>query len=373
MNNGVFISYRRAPAAFIARAVYQDLKQHGYDVFLDVQSIDSGAFTLIIERQIRLRRFFVLILTPETLNRCQQVDDMMRREIMLAFESQRVIIPFATDTFDWGDIQRYLPPELHGLALMNSVPKVSHEWFEAAMERLRTRHLKLPEYETDLTTPPYEKATTSSQQPAPPAPKRERPPAPQPEPSEEAVPEQEETLIGAVVPQEPVLEVPAVTMDELTAEALTQRAASLRQQGDFAGALHYLEQALALRPDYPSAWLQRGLVRLAQNENSASIPDFEEALRLNNQLADAYGGLVMAYLTLGQADQAQKPLTAGLEVAPTDAGLLFLKAHVEHLTGRKKDALVTMQRVHELNPDYPTAAATLAQWRKELGWRRWLG
>ncbi|MFQ3674264.1 MAG: tetratricopeptide repeat protein [Aggregatilineales bacterium] len=366
MNNGVFISYRRAPAAFIARAVYQDLKQHGYDVFLDVQSIDSGAFTIIIERQIRLRRFFVLILTQETLNRCQQVDDMMRREIMLAFESQRVIIPFATDTFDWGDIQRYLPPELHGLALMNSVPKVSHEWFEAAMERLRTRHLKLPEYETGEMAAP-------SQQPAPPAPKRERPPAPQPEPFEEAVPEQEETMIGAVVPEELMLEVPAVTMDELTAEALTQRAASLRQQGDWAGALHWLEQALALRPDYASAWLQRGLVRLAQDDNAGSIPDFQQALALNAQLADAYGGLAMAHMALGQADQAQKPLTAGLQVAPNDAGLLFIKAHLEHLTGAKKDALATMQRVHELNPDYPTAAATLAQWRKELGWRRWFG
>lgn len=365
MNNGVFISYRRAPAAFIARAVYQDLKQHGYDAFLDVQSIDSGAFTVIIERQIRSRRFFVLILTPETLNRCQQVDDMVRREIMLAFESQRVIIPFATDTFDWGDIQRYLPPELHGLALMNSVPKVSHEWFEAAMERLRTRHLKLPEYETDEASAGSEPKASASQ--------RERAPAPPPAPKTSAreldeFGELEAAVPGAVAPLPEVL---AVTMDELTAEALTQRAASLRQQGDLAGALHWLEQALALRPDYASPWLQRGLVRLAQDDDAGSIPDFQQALALNDQLADAYGGLAMAHMALGQADQAQGALMAGLGVAPNDAGLLFIKAHLEHLKGAKKDALATMQRVHELNPDYPTAAATLDQWQKELGWRRW--
>jgi tetratricopeptide (TPR) repeat protein len=367
MSNGVFISYRRAPAAFIARAVYQDLKQHGYDVFLDVQSIDSGAFTVIIERQIRSRRFFVLILTPETLNRCQQVDDMVRREIMLAFESQRVIIPFATDTFDWGDIQRYLPPELHGLALMNSVPKVSHEWFEAAMERLRTRHLKLPEYETDDKSASREEAKTSASQ-------RERAPVPQPA-AKTSAHEVDEYALEVAVPSAvvPTPEVPAVTMDELTAEALTQRAASLRQQGDLAGALQWLEQALALRPDYASAWLQRGLVRLAQDDDAGSIPDFQQALRLNDQLVDAYGGLAMAHMALGQADQAQRPLRAGLAAAPNDAGLLFIKAHLEHLAGAKKDALATMQRVHELNPDYPTVAATLAQWQKELGWRRWLG
>gem|GEM_PF-6547156 len=44
----VFISYRRAPARFLARAIYQDLRAHDFDVFLDVDSIDSGDFDRII-------------------------------------------------------------------------------------------------------------------------------------------------------------------------------------------------------------------------------------------------------------------------------------------------------------------------------------
>lgn len=38
---------------------------------------------------------------------------------------------------------------------------------------------------------------------------------------------------------------------------------------------------------------------------------------------------------------------------------------------QNKDALAAMQRVYELNPEYPTAVATLDQWQKELSGRRW--
>ena len=38
----VFISYRRKPASFIARAIFMDLRAHGYDVFMDVEDIDAG-------------------------------------------------------------------------------------------------------------------------------------------------------------------------------------------------------------------------------------------------------------------------------------------------------------------------------------------
>jgi hypothetical protein len=54
----VFLSYRRNVSAFIARAVFLDLRQHGYDVFMDVESIDSGQFDMIILNQIAARGHF---------------------------------------------------------------------------------------------------------------------------------------------------------------------------------------------------------------------------------------------------------------------------------------------------------------------------
>jgi len=68
-HNTVFISYRRSVSAYIARAIYYDLKQNGYDVFMDVESIDSGQFDTIILRQIEARAHFLIICTPGTFER----------------------------------------------------------------------------------------------------------------------------------------------------------------------------------------------------------------------------------------------------------------------------------------------------------------
>ena len=53
----VFISYRRTNT-FHARAVHQALCGRGYDVFLDVESISSGAFEQVILTADRRPRAF---------------------------------------------------------------------------------------------------------------------------------------------------------------------------------------------------------------------------------------------------------------------------------------------------------------------------
>src|SRR5258706_7557948 len=99
IGNSVFISYRRDTSAFIARAVFQDLRAHSIDVFMDVESIDSGQFDSVILNQIASRPYFLLILTPGTLERCNEPNDWLRREIEHAMSLQRMIVPLTTPKF----------------------------------------------------------------------------------------------------------------------------------------------------------------------------------------------------------------------------------------------------------------------------------
>jgi hypothetical protein len=62
MDNRAFISYRRDLSAFMARAVFQDLRTNGIDVFMDVESIDAGQFDRIILHQIAARPYSLLSL-----------------------------------------------------------------------------------------------------------------------------------------------------------------------------------------------------------------------------------------------------------------------------------------------------------------------
>jgi hypothetical protein len=51
----VFISYRRTDESW-ALAIFQDLTQHGYDVFIDYDGIASGNFEIAILENITERR-----------------------------------------------------------------------------------------------------------------------------------------------------------------------------------------------------------------------------------------------------------------------------------------------------------------------------
>lgn len=138
----VFISYRRKVAWEIARAVFQDLRANGYDVFMDVESIDSGNFEQIIFSQIEARAHFLIILTAGTVNRYAEENDMMRREIEYAIGQGRNIVPVMISSFKFNKrTLKYFTGNLAGIPKLNGVP-VPPEYFEEAMTRLRTRFLK---------------------------------------------------------------------------------------------------------------------------------------------------------------------------------------------------------------------------------------
>ena len=97
----VFISYRRTDEAW-GLAVFQDLTQHGYDVFIDYDGIASGNFETVILENIKARAHFLVLLTPTALERCSDPEDWMRREIEAALDNQRNIVPLMLAGFDFG-------------------------------------------------------------------------------------------------------------------------------------------------------------------------------------------------------------------------------------------------------------------------------
>ena len=245
----VFLSYRRNVSSFIARAVFQDLHQHGYDVFMDVESIDSGQFDTIILAQIEARAHFVVILTHGTLEGCQELDDWLRREIEYAMELRRNIVPVLVNGFSFDDTTyTYLTGRLRDLPRYSG-PTLFHDYFDAAMERLRTRFLKQP-VEGSITPPPQQDAPVVQQK------------------------------IETVARQ------PAPTQQELSAEYYFNRGRAQDDKSEEEIA-DYTE-AIRLNPQHASAYYNRGLARAGQGDQAGAITDYTEAIRLNPQHANAY-------------------------------------------------------------------------------------
>ena len=149
----VFISYRRAISKHLARSIYQDLKMNGWDVFLDVNTIDSGDFDRIILNQIGARAHFILIISPGSLERCANSDDWVLREIQEAVRLERNIVPIIEEGADFDHEMGYLPADVRAIVSKKNALPLHHFYFDAAVEMLRTRFLKTPEYIT-ITTPP---------------------------------------------------------------------------------------------------------------------------------------------------------------------------------------------------------------------------
>jgi TIR domain len=158
----VFLSYRREVSWTLAHAVRGELVPHGFDVFLDTQSIDSGEFERVILREIESRAHFLVLLEPQSLDRIAEPGDWLRREIAHALAHRRNIVPLLAN----GALlprAADLPADVARLPSFNAV-SVPHEYFTAAMQRLRERFLRPPDPLpfTDLPAPVWRRAQPSA-------------------------------------------------------------------------------------------------------------------------------------------------------------------------------------------------------------------
>jgi hypothetical protein len=140
----VFISYRRQLSWRLAQLVCNDLIKHRFNTFMDLKNLDSGEFPQAILSQIETREHFVVLLEPGSLDRIGDDGDWLRREIAHALAHDRNVVPVTADGFKFGR-DLVLPPDLARLPSFTAlrIPK-EQEYFEGAMEQLRTRFLKRP-------------------------------------------------------------------------------------------------------------------------------------------------------------------------------------------------------------------------------------
>ena len=111
--NDIFISYRRDGGFYLAAFLRKYLEENGKHVFLDLENLTLGKFDEQILEAIPKCDYMLVLLTVDsngvnTLEKCGDNDDWVRKEIMRAFESHKkktgkygkpVIIPVMVDDY----------------------------------------------------------------------------------------------------------------------------------------------------------------------------------------------------------------------------------------------------------------------------------
>src|SRR5262245_1256839 len=363
VTNNAFISYRREASAMVARAVFQDLRAYGVDVFMDVESIGSGRFDAILKHQIAARPYFLLILTPRALDRCIQPGDWVFREIEHALDTQRVIVPIVTPEFSRDDISRYLSGRLgEALAPLNTVNLV-HEYWEAAMEKLRCRFLVAIELPT--IAPPSDVRQESARitelvAQAPPV-------------SDAQMLLQKHLEAGwaksKIDPQAAIAEFEkALQLAPDNGEAFAGRGVSRLEGGDPTAARADLDQAIRLVPDSADFHLIRARMRLAQGDDESEelVRDIDEAVRLDPENAESRQVRGMLAASRDDYASAIADLTKVIELGKRDASSYKRRGKIHYLSGDAASALADFNEALRLQPEFPEASYFRGRIRCEL-------
>jgi tetratricopeptide (TPR) repeat protein len=226
----VFISYRRTNVPW-ALAIYQNLTMHGYDVFFDFQSIDSGNFEKVIIENIKARAHFIVILTPSALERCKEPNDWFRREIETAMNEKRNIIPLMLESFDFGSplVTQALTGKLATLNRYNGL-RVPAEYFFEAMEKLRQRYLSVAL--SDISLPLLNAETRE-------------------------ITETQKSVASEAAP---------VNTEQLTAQEWFERGYVFGENNNFDEAIRCYTEAIRLKPNLAESYNNRGNARYYAND-----------------------------------------------------------------------------------------------------------
>ena len=131
-----FISYRREQGSEVARIVQGEMARRGVSCFLDVKDLKAEHFGNRLLKEIELAPNFILVLSPNSLDRCSNHDDWLRREIAHALKHHKNIVPLMLNNFLFPPTEQ-LPEEIRGIERHNGVT-YSHEYFEATFDKLQS-------------------------------------------------------------------------------------------------------------------------------------------------------------------------------------------------------------------------------------------
>ena len=329
----VFISYRRTNFPW-ALSIYQDLTFHGYDVFFDYQSIDSGNFEKVIIENIKARAHFIIILTPSALENCKKTGDWLRREIETAIDEKRNIVPIMLEGFDFGSpaVKEALIGKLACLSSYNGLP-VPEAYALEAMDRLRERYLKIAL--SDVALPELQAKV------------------------------QEITNIQ----KEAANEAAPVREEQLTAQTWFERGYVFQNDKNFTEAFRCYSEAINLDPNLNAAYNNLGVLLFGQERFAEAEEVFRQAIAKDPNYAAYYYNLgnLLSDKKLERFAEAEEAYRQAIAKDPDDAaaysnlGILLKKLE------RYEAAEAAYRQAIAKDPDYAAAYNNLALLLRQVG------
>jgi tetratricopeptide (TPR) repeat protein len=357
----VFLSYRRTNFPW-ARAIYENLTQHGFDVFFDFEGISSGDFEQVILENIGARAHFIVLLTPSALERCNEPQDWLRREIEAALADGRNIVPLFLEGFSFGStgIGNQLTGALGELRKYNWL-NVPPDYFDEAMEHLRTRYLNIPL--TAVLRPASAEARRSAAQQnaaANAAPKVQK--------QELSARQWLERGLSASDPDEKLrCYSQSIELNPEFADAFVCLGVVQLLEDNYDGAVTDFTEAIRLKPDFALAFLNRGIARRNKGDLDGALQDYDEAIRLKPDTNNAFAIRAFVRYKKGDMDGAIRDYDEAIRLKPDSTEAVYDRGVLRHYKGDMDGAIEDLTEAIRLKPDYAEALNERGRVRDEKG------
>ena len=127
------------------------------------------------------------------------------------------------------------------------------------------------------------------------------------------------------------------------ARALRSMALVYRRQSKFDDAIESYTQSLALVAD-ASAYDGRGIANLMKNLPEKALEDFDQAIKLDGNMGEAYNNRAWTYYKNGRTKEALTDANRAVALLPEKAYVWDTRAHINEALGNRKQALEDFQK-----------------------------
>ena len=342
----VFISYRRSNVPW-ALAISQNLTHKKFDVFFDFVSINSGDFEQIITENIQARAHFLILLTPSALERCNEPNDWFRREIEMALDYERNIVPVLLEGFDFGAkaTLNYLTGKLENIRKYNGLT-LHAEYFEAGMEKLCNRFLSIP---LDKVLHPVSSNTQQIVN------EQKRAVAEQAPVDEKVLSAQEwseRAYISKLAEDKIRLYTKAIELDPKLSFAYNNRGISYSKLKQYKKAFEDFDQAIKLNPEFAEPYINRGTSYAKLEQYEKAFEDFDQAIKLNPEYVEVYYNRGTSYSELEQYEKAIEDFGQAIKLNPEYVEVYYNRGTSYSELEQYEKAIEDFDQAIKLNPEY---------------------
>jgi len=311
-DKSVFISSRRGASQYLGRSLFMELRERGYDVFLDPEEKDPDLANRVVLPEAERRSHFILIISAATLDECRNPKDQLLRTFVTARLNKRNVIP-VLDGVAFREIESQLMGTLTALENIPCVPYLSF-YQDSFLEKLTADFLS-----NDVS--PAEGSATMEVQ-------------------------------GMI---EDMAALGKPSKRELQSEAFKNEGYLYRKHGEFAKAIDLYTKALDITPDYAIACNGRGQAYADTGEHQRAIEDYHLAIQADPEFAKAYNNRGTSYGVLGDRERAIADFDRALELDPNFAQAYYNRGRFYKVQGENQKSVEDCDQAIEHYPGHKGA------------------